>query len=77
MQNKWALYQKNEVSDKVALRKNAEATVKARRVWDESYVATVSRVSHVCSSESTFSIIPTFAPHTECHVGMKYLADDI
>jgi hypothetical protein len=51
--------------------------VKARRVWDESYVAAVSPVSHVCSSESTFSIIPTLAPHTECHVGMKNIADSI
>lgn len=51
--------------------------MKARRVWDESYVAAVSRVSHVCSSESTFSIIPTLAPHTECHVGMKNIADSI
>lgn len=56
MRNTWNSYQNDQVSEKVALQRIAEATVKARRLFDESYSAAVSRVSTVCESDSEFYI---------------------
>ncbi|RFU27992.1 hypothetical protein B7463_g8344, partial [Scytalidium lignicola] len=52
MRNTWNSYQNNQVSEKVTLQRIAEATVKAKRLFDESYTAAVSRVSTVCKSEN-------------------------
>src|ERR1700733_1666374 len=59
MRNTWDLYQDSQLSDKVALQRISEATVKARRLFDESYVSAVSRISSVCDSQSKFSIVLT------------------
>jgi hypothetical protein len=57
MQRTWNLYRDSNVSDELAVRRISEATVKARRLFDQSYVGAVSRVDKVCNNDSKFSIM--------------------
>jgi hypothetical protein len=54
MQRTWDSYQGYELGEKVALQQISECTVKARRLFEESYVGVESRVSDLCDSESEF-----------------------
>jgi hypothetical protein len=55
MRRTWDLYRDSKLRDEVAVQRISEATVKVRRLFDQSYVGAVSRIDKVCNSDSKLS----------------------